>query len=332
MTEISDQPNIALIGGGTGSFTLLQELKHLTPNISALVNMSDDGGSTGRLRDELGVLPPGDVRQCLVALSDAPEIRDVFGYRFGEGTGGFQGHSLGNIILSGLELQYGDFAKATKVAGRILGITGQVIPVTLDNHTLMMTDSHETISGEYKIGHRRFNGKDVRLYHEPAAYMNPEAEEALQAADMIVIAPGNLYGSLLPALAVTGMPEAFEDTHAKTVMVTSLVTKPGQTDGWHVVDYVKEVEKYIGEGVIDAVLYNTAVPSPDLLSKYAADGEYPVDCSEERFAEIGATAVGADLLAKDIFQADRKDKAIRRTLIRHDAKRVGEELLHLLNS
>ena len=232
MTEISDHPNIAMIGGGTGSFTLLQELKHLTPNISALVNMSDDGGSTGRLRDELGVLPPGDVRQCLVALSDAPEVRDLFGFRFGEGAGEFRGHSLGNIILAGLELQYGDFAKATKVASRILGITGQVIPVTLDNHTLAMQDGDETVEGEYVIGHRKIDARDAHVYHQPAAFMNPEAEEAMQAANLLVIAPGNLYGSLLPALAVTGMKEAFADSPAKKVMITSLVTKPGQTDGW----------------------------------------------------------------------------------------------------
>jgi uncharacterized cofD-like protein len=325
--DMPEQPAIAMIGGGTGSFTLLQELKHCTPNIAALVNMSDDGGSSGRLRDELGVLPPGDVRQCLVALSDAPEARDVFSYRFGDGP--FKGHSLGNIILSGLELRYGDFAQATKVASHILRITGRVIPVTLENHRLMMDDGDEKIAGEYLIGHHAIASSEPFVYLEPAACINPEAKEAIREADMVVIAPGNLYGSLLPALAVGGMAEALRQSSAQKIMVANLVTKPGQTDGWHVADYIRAMERYLGEGAIDVALYNTAVPSKDLLYKYAAEGEYPVDTSEARFSEVKAVPIGADLVAGEIFTPDPKDTAIRRTLVRHDAKRVSKELMRL---
>jgi uncharacterized cofD-like protein len=324
MTEI-EAPHIAVIGGGTGSFTLLQELKHFTPNVSALVNMSDDGGSTGRLRDELGVLPPGDVRQCLVALSDAPEIRDLFNFRFGEG--GLAGHSLGNVILSGLELQHGDFVKAIKVADSIFRITGKVIPITTDKHTLMMKDGDETIRGEYRIGHREIRSEDAVVYLEPAADLHPEAEEAILTADLVAIAPGNLYGSLLPALSVRGIAETLQETPAPKVAVANLVTKPGQTDGWHVVDYVKTFEKYIGK--LDTVLYNDRLPDRDLLDKYAAEDEYPVGIEPGRFTEIEARAIGSDLLADSVFAPDTNDREIRRTLIRHDARKVGRLLMQI---
>lgn len=326
MSEI-EAAKIAVLGGGTGSFTLLQELKNFTPNISALVNMCDDGGSSGRLRDELGVLPPGDIRQCLVALSNAPELRDIFSFRFSDGQ--FEGHSLGNVILSGLELQHKDFAKAVKVASAILNITGEVIPITVDNHTLIMEDGDETIYGEHTIGHREIQQPEAYVRLEPEATINPEAEAAIYGADIVTIAPGNLYGSLLPTLTVKGVPEAIRGTDAKKVVVTNLVTKPGQTGGWHVVDYVKAFEKYIGEGEIDVILFNDKLPDSDLLEKYAADGEYPVAIEPERFKEVKARPVGANLLAEKIFTADHRDKAIRRTLIRHDAIKVGQELMRL---
>ncbi len=229
------KPHIALIGGGTGSFTLLNELKKLTPFITAIVNMSDDGGSTGLLRDELGVLPPGDVRQCLVALSDTREVRDLFNYRFDRGA--LANQSLGNVILSGLELKHGSFKKAVEVASSLLHITGKVAPVTLGEHTLVMKDGDEIIRGEYLIGHRPINNPGATVFLEPKAKLNPEARSAIENADLVVIAPGNLYGSLLPALAVDGMDAAFKNSLAKKVVVANLVNKPGQTDNWHVVDY-----------------------------------------------------------------------------------------------
>ncbi len=325
--EYSRSPKIVLIGGGTGSFTLLRELKLFTPNLSAVVNMSDDGGSTGRLRDELGVLPPGDVRQCLVALSDTPALRDIFNYRFGEGS--FSGHSLGNIILSGLELQYGSFDRAIKVAADLLHVTGAVIPVTLDRHELIMRDGRGVVRGEHLIGHRVFRDPQPQFYLEPAVKLNPEAAVAIKDADLVVVAPGNLFGSLVPALLVDGMRLAITSTKAKTVVVSNLVTKPGQTDGWHVVDYVRAVEHYIGVGQIDYVLYNDRAPSRQLLSKYAADREFPVAIEPERFGEVGAKAIGANLVAGTLSQQDKRDTAIRRTLIRHDAYEVGRQLMRI---
>lgn len=319
---------ITLIGGGTGSFTLLQDLKKLTPNITAIVNMSDDGGSTGALRDELGALPPGDVRQCLVALSNTPEVRDIFSYRFG-GEGPLSGHTLGNLILSGLEQRYESFNEALKVASSVLNITGKVVPVTLDQHILEMKDGDDIISGQYLIGNRPINNKDASIKVDPEVKINPEAREAILEADILVIAPGNLYGSLLPALAVEGVNQAIESTSAKVIMVSNLVTKPGQTDNWHVVDYVKKIENYIGENQIDTVLYNKDLPSEELLEKYAADGEFPVSTDPTRFEEVRAECIGKNLIAKTIATQDKNDKAIRRTLIRHDGKKVCDVISEL---
>lgn len=330
-----ENPNIVVIGGGTGSFTLLQELKHLTPNISALVNMSDDGGSTGRLRDELGVLPPGDVRQCLVALSDAPELREEFSYRFRDPDNtqaGLRGHSLGNLLLSGLAEKYGDFYKAVKVAGSLLKITGKVIPITINDHQLVMEDGDETIRGEFVIGHRSIANKDAVVRLEPEAVIHPDAEEAMHEADLLVIAPGNTYGSLLPALAVKGVAEAFQQSRAVKAVVANLMNKAGQTDDWGPVDYVKKFEEYVGKDQINAVLWNVRLPEHELFVKYASTGECPVDVinSRQRYHEVIARVVEADLIADEPFRPDPNDKAVPRTLIRHDAKKVGEQLMKLL--
>lgn len=319
---------LVVIGGGTGNFTLLRRLKQRFPDITAIVNMSDDGGSTGMLRDEYGVLPPGDIRQCLVALSDTPDVRNLFNYRFDRGS--LQNQSLGNVILSGLELQHGNFAKAVEVAGRLLHITGRVVPTTLEKHTLIMRDGDETVKGQFKIVQHHIKSERPEVYLEPAACLNPEAAHAIEEADMIVVSPGNLYGSLVPALSVQGMREALQKNKAVKVMVASLVNKPGQTDGWHVADYVRCLERSVGEGLFDYVLYNDEEPSDDLLARYAAEGELPVSCEQERFKQIKAQAIGSGLVAQRIIRQDPNDTIIRRTLIRHDGKKVAELLQQIL--
>ncbi len=323
------EPNIhvSIIGGGTGSFTILQELKNHTANISALVNMSDDGGSTGQLRDELGVLPPGDVRQCLVALSNVPEVRDLFDYRFGEGF--MKGHSLGNLILTGLELQYDDFERAVGLASRLLQITGEVIPVTLQKHDLVMDDADEVIRGEYTIGHRRITSRDATVRLDPEVSLHPRAYQAIVEADLLVVAPGNLYGSLLPALSPVGIRQAFAESTAVKIAVANLVTKPGQTDGWHVADYVATLEGYVGEDQFDAVLYNNEPPAPELLERYAEDGEFPVSHDSTGFERVRARAIGDNLIANEPFPKKHNDTLIPRTLIRHNPAAVCRALMDL---
>lgn len=324
----ADGIKIAVIGGGTGSFTLLGELKNRTEAIAALVNMADDGGSTGVLRDELGALPPGDIRQCLVALSDSPELRDLFNYRFDEGT--FKGHAFGNIFLSALERMTGDFGKGVKLASEVLNITGVVEPMTLTNVTLNMRDSDGKVTAhQFEIAHRKFIGKHLEFWLEPHAKANPRALRLIKQADIVVVAPGNLYGSLAPALMVDGIGEALKNTRALRLYVCNLVTKPGQTDGYTVTDFADEIERLAGAKFLDAVIYNTEKPSTDLLKKYAAEGELAVEYDAEKAKMAHYDVVGAAMLSGNIWQNTNKSDPIAsaRTLIRHNQVAAADAIL-----
>ena len=325
-------PKIAVIGGGTGSFTILSGLKHYSKNISAIVNMADDGGSTGQLRDELGVLPPGDVRQCLVALSNSPKMRDLFNYRFDSGS--LDGHAFGNLFLTALEKMTGSFAEAIDVADEVLNVQGRVIPVTLDSVKLVMKTKNNAkdIIGEYQIGNMNFNlsQKRPKLELAPKAKLNPEAKKALFDADMIVIAPGNLYGSLAPALLVDGMAEALTMAKAKIIFVCNLVTKPGQTDGFMVDDFASELERFVGKQFIDLVLFNTEEPSKNLEARYIKDAEYMVGYSLLAKKSKHYKVRGSNLLAKELPKTNSADKIQHtRSYIRHDPDLVARELMNI---
>lgn len=322
---------VVTIGGGTGSFTLLSALKSYVNNISAIVNMVDDGGSTGVLRDEMGVLPPGDVRQCLVALSDSPKVvRDLFNFRFGEGS--FEGHSFGNLFLSALEQTTGDFAQAVETASSILSIRGRVLPVTLDNVKLVWTKKDgERVEGEFEVGESNLqaDGDKPELSLTPPAQLNTAAKHAITQADIVVIAPGNLYGSLAPALLVDGMGEALQKTKGLVVYVSNLVTKPGQTTGMGVVDHAREIERFIGSPVLDYVLYNNAKPSDELLKKYAQDNEFALDFDSEELTKQRFTTIGDDFVSGEIYEQNPHDTKVQRTLIRHNADLVARHLMRI---
>lgn len=325
-----DQVKIAVIGGGTGSFTLLSTLKDHTSQIAALVNMADDGGSTGVLRDELGTLPPGDVRQCLVALSDSPELRDLFNYRFEEGS--LKGHAFGNLLLTALEKMKGSFTEGIELASRLLNITGVVEPITSTNVTLAMKDSkNEVTKGEFTISDMDFHGERPEFWLEPEATASPKALAAIEQADMIIIAPGSLYGSLAPALIVPGIGEALRKSKAFKVYVCNLVTKPGQTDGFTVTDFANEIERLAGGPFLDAVLFNTEEPSKQLLNKYAKSGELSVSYDKTTLQEAPYIAAGAQLLSGSIWKNNNTSDPIaaNRTLIRHDSKAVATALMEL---
>jgi len=291
--------------------------------------MSDDGGSTGVLRDELGALPPGDVRQCLVALSESDEkMRNLFNYRFDEGA--LEGHSFGNLFLTALEKTTGSFGEAVKTAGDILKISGQVVPVTLSNIKLVLTEpGGEVIKGEYQIVQHTFKSSRPNLSLEPAAKLNPEAKAAIENADIVVIAPGNLYTSLAPTLMVGGISEALAATSAKLVYVSNLVTKPGQTDGFKVHDYVREIERFIGSKTVDYVIYNEVKPSSALLKKYAQAGEYAVEFDQTVFEKSRYQAIGADLISGNIPKLKASEQRIPRTLIRHDSDKVARLIMRI---
>ncbi len=322
---------IAVIGGGTGSFTLLKALKNYTSQIAALVNMADDGGSTGALRDELGTLPPGDVRQCLVALSQTPKIRDLFNYRFEEGS--LKGHAFGNLFLTALEKMTGSFSEGVELASEVLNIKGIVEPITeTDVKLVTKMKNGKEVRGEFEIAHFDFQGERPKFFLEPKAKPSPRALKAIEQADMVIIAPGNLYGSLAPALIVPGVGKALANTNAFVVYVCNLVTKPGQTDNFSVSDFATEIERLAGRrNILDAVLYNTEMPSESLMKRYAKAGEISVTYDEDELRKAPYIAAGAPLVAGAIWKNTNKSDPIaaKRTLIRHDSDATAKALLEL---
>ncbi len=325
-------PRVVVIGGGTGSFVVLSGLKRYTSNITALVSMADDGGSTGQLRDELGALPPGDVRQCLVALSDSPRLRELFTYRFEEGS--LQGHAFGNLFLTALEKMTGSFVEAVEEASSVLAIKGRVEPISLDEvHMSMVTPAGKVLKGQFVGTQADFEGSlrpDVRLDQD--AHINPAARQAILDADIIVIAPGGLYTSLAPALIVNGVQDVLKQATAPLVYVSNLVTKPGQTDNFTVSDYAAEIERFTGRP-LDHVIYNNTPPSATLLEKYAHDKEYPVVFDEKQVASAYYQAHGVDLVAKKIANATSGDPIAEvRSFIRHDQDLLAREIISIYSS
>lgn len=322
---------IVVIGGGTGSFTLLSELKNYTHNLTALVNMVDDGGSTGVLRDELGVLPAGDIRQCLVALSATPKVRELFSYRFDEG--GMKGHAFGNLFMAALEKMTGSFAEAVETASEVLSVKGRVEPITLDNTKLVVRlEDGTVVNGQHNMNELKIpEGERPWLDLEPEAHINPRARQAIVDADLVVIAPGLLYGSLAPALLVKGVTRALAESKAKKVYVCNLVTKPGQNDGYKVSDFVAEIERFAGVPM-DYVLYNNHRPSADLIERYAHDGEFLVDWDKAELEKKHYKSSGKRLIADSAWvnsNASSDPLAAQRSLIRHDADRVARELMRI---
>ncbi|HSX12133.1 MAG TPA: gluconeogenesis factor YvcK family protein, partial [Rhabdochlamydiaceae bacterium] len=275
---------IVVIGGGTGNFSVLKGLKNYPVDISAIVSMADDGGSTGILRDELGVLPPGDVRQCLVALSNSSRLlRSLMNYRFENG--GLGGHSFGNLILSALEKVTGSFEKAVEEVGKILAIKGKVIPVTTHQVRLkMILNNRKVLEGEKDIYLSQEIDQGYKsIYLEPYAEVNPHAVQEIMNADLVVIGPGGLHTSLIPNLLVEGVADVLKRSHSKKIFVVNLMNRKGQTTGFKVSDYLSEIIKYIGKDIFDYILVNNQPPSQELIDVYAEEGTLvPNDLKEER--------------------------------------------------
>lgn len=314
------------VGGGTGSFVLLSGLRRYVRNLTAIVTMSDDGGSTGILRDELGALPPGDVRQCLVALSRSPRLRDLFNYRFDKGR--LCGHSFGNLFLTALADVTGSFEDAVCEASTILSIEGNVIPVTTHDVRLVATlTDGTTIAGEHNLASTRLVPGAFVLSLEPRAQVNSRAAAAIQDADMVVVCPGNLYASVIPHFLVEGVSAVIRTSPARKVLVAPLMNKVEHTAGFMVHDYVGEIERYAGGPVFDYVVYNTTRPPVDVLERYQEEGE-PVGCDEQKMAGAHYTPLGGDLLSRNLAEVTKGD-LLRRTLIRHDPDRIARRLMQL---
>ena len=322
---------IAVIGGGTGSFTMLSALKNYTTQIAAIVSMADDGGSTGVLRDELGTLPPGDVRQCLVALSDSPKIRDLFDYRFEEGT--LKGHSFGNLLLTALEKVSGDFSEAVETASEILRINGIVIPATLDDIRLKMewAETSLILHGERVIDAEFFkhDPRKAVLSLTPVAHPNPTALKAIEQADVIVIAPGDLYTSLGPLLVIEGIGQALRNSKALKIYVSNLVSKKGQTDHFTVSNHADEIERFAGCHFLDYVLFNEEDPTLEIAARYKQEGGYITQVDSAVLMHKHYKAIGGNFLGKMAKMHKGDSIPVTRSLIRHDAGAVAKAIMEL---
>jgi uncharacterized cofD-like protein len=248
-------PRIVAIGGGTGLSSLLRGLKQYTSNLFAIVTVADDGGSSGRLRDEYRVLPPGDFRQCLIALADAePLMKQLFDHRFKEGS--LDGHSFGNLFIMAMADVTGNFEHALRESGKVLAVKGTIVPSTLQDVTLVASINGSNVVGESKIPKQ--NGRISQVFLKPdGAQVNPEAAQAILNAELIVIGPGSLYTSILPNLLVEGMVEAIKASPALKVLVCNLAAQHGETDGYGVDDYIRVIHEHVGGNLFDFVLVNS---------------------------------------------------------------------------
>jgi uncharacterized cofD-like protein len=315
---------VVVIGGGTGNFVVLKGLKKYPLDLTAIVSMADDGGSTGILRDELGVLPPGDVRQCLVALSNSSRLmRSLMNYRFENG--GLGGHSFGNLLLSALEKVTGSFEKAVEEAGKILYIKGKVIPVTTHQVRLkMVLNNRKILEGEKEV----YLSKEIdqgykTIYLEPFPKVNPRVIEEIHNADLIVVGPGGLHTSLIPNLLVEGVCEAIDRSDAKKVYVVNLMNRKGQTTGYKTSHYMQELVRFMGKDPFDHILLNVQKPPKELIDVYSDEGDLVEnDMEDERL-------IFADLLGR-VAQEPKKD-LLKRNLIRHDSKKLAQELMNIVD-
>jgi uncharacterized cofD-like protein len=327
--------SIVVIGGGTGTHPILRGLKRYndTINISAIITMADSGGSTGRLRDEFGQLPVGDVRMALTALASEVDendqlLRELFLHRFDKGEG-LNGHNFGNLLIVALTQILGSEAKAVKAASRILRVKGTVLPVTEDDvHIVAEYDDGKVVEGEHEIDEPpedRFDHHIVSLATNPKAHITKDAQLALLSADLILIGPGDLYSSLLANCVVEGVPEAIQSSKAKFVFASNLMTRPGQTHNMTACQHVDEVTKYVGR-MPDCVIVNTGEVPAHLLEKYAQGFQFPVvdDCVSSAY-----TVIRADLLSSDEV-VKKKGDVLQRSLVRGDGDKFAKVLLGLL--
>jgi uncharacterized cofD-like protein len=320
---------VAVLGGGTGTFTILSGLKKHPIDISAIVNISDDGGSTGVLRDEMGVLPPGDIRQCLVALSKADEhLRELFLYRFSNES--LKGHNFGNLFLSTLEKIVGDPIKAINVAHQILRVRGRVIPVSRIPATLeAVLENGSVLRGEKVIDARDSSRPPIqRCWLQPNVQVNPEAVDAIRDADAIVIGPGDVYTSIVPVILVSGIAHAIAESKGTVIHVVNMASKPGQTDGYAASKHIEAVQNYLSPAKIDVVVMNNARPSPALLERYIDQGEHPVEDDLDNKTPFRIWR--GSLISDEIREQLPQDK-IQRSLLRHDPDKLAQAVMDVIS-
>ncbi|OPX85448.1 MAG: Gluconeogenesis factor [Pelotomaculum sp. PtaB.Bin104] len=312
-------PKIVVIGGGTGLSVLLRGLKKYTSNLTAIVTVADDGGSSGRLRGDLGILPPGDIRNCLVALADKePLMEELLQYRFP--TGELAGHCMGNLLLAALTGITGGFDQAVRGLSKVLAVRGQVLPATLANVTLCaeLTDG-TVVQGESNV--TGSPGQIKRVFIKPSRCLPlPEALEAIREADAIVLGPGSLYTSIIPNLLVKGIPEALARASAIKIYVCNVMTQPGETEGYTGSDHLRAIIDHAGK-FLDYALMNTSQVPLRLRARYRQEGASPVLVDLVEIEKLGITLVCADLIHKSAVvrhHPEELSRAIMRLVISHN--------------
>lgn len=314
--RLSRGPKIVVLGGGTGLSNLLRGLKQFSSNITAIVTVADDGGSSGRLRREIGVLPPGDIRNCLAALADEEKLlTELFQYRFQAGSG-LVGHSFGNLFLTAMNEVTGNLEQAIAASSKVLAVRGQVLPSTLSDVQLWaeLSDGRRIV-GESKITEAR--GRIVAIGCLPAnPPALPNAVKAIQEADYIVIGPGSLYTSIIPNLLVPEIANAIAKRQVPRIYVCNIMTEPGETDGFKVSDHIRAIDRACGRYLFDAVLVQREPPSPEAKARYARENSVAVELDREAIVESGRRIIAANVMQESETFA-----------VRHDPHRLARVLL-----
>ncbi|MGE5587712.1 MAG: gluconeogenesis factor YvcK family protein [Clostridia bacterium] len=317
--QLGRGPRVVVVGGGTGLSTLLRGIKAYTSNVTAIVTVADDGGSSGRLRKEMGVLPPGDIRNCLVALADSePLMARLFQYRFPEGDPtGLGGHTFGNLFIATMSAITGDFEQAVKESSRVLAVRGRVLPSTLEDVVLVAEcEGGVVVEGESTLS---TCGAPIRRVFlrpgDPVAL--PDAVEAIAGAEVIVLGPGSLFTSVLPNLLVPEITEAIRRSSALKVYVCNVMTEPGETDGFDASDHLKALFEHVGGGIVDVVVVNTGDVPPRLAERYRQEGAYPVVVDSDELKALGVSVVEGDLVSAADYA-------------RHDPERLARAIMKLV--
>jgi uncharacterized cofD-like protein len=315
--KLNRGPAVTVIGGGTGLSVLLRGIKSVTSNITAIVTVADDGGSSGRIRQDLGMIPPGDLRNCLVALADTePLMEKLFQHRFG-GEGGLAGHNFGNLFIAAMTEVLGDVEQALKESSKVLAVRGRVLPASTQKVRLWarMTDG-SMVEGESKIP--LANKRIDRVYLQPEETMPVESSlEAIRDADAIILGPGSLYTSILPNLLVQGVADTLRKSQAVKIYICNVMTQPGETDGYSASEHVKAILDHVGPGIIDYVVINNQNVAEELRQKYADQGAYPVISDVEVIEAMGMKAVLADVINET-------------NLVRHDPLKLSRTIVSMI--
>lgn len=320
---LSKGPKVVVIGGGTGLSVLLRGLKEYTSNITAIVTVADDGGGSGILREDLGMLPPGDIRSCILALANTePIMEKLLQYRFNDGM--LKGQSFGNLFIAAMNEICGSFEEAIKETSSVLAVTGKVLPMTLEDVTLYaVLENGHTVKGESAIPlkNKELDSRIKQVYMEPRiSYPLVEAVEAIQDADLIVLGPGSLYTSVIPNLLVNGMVKTIYHAEAPKVYIANIMTQPGETDGYTVLDHVDGILTHSRDDLLDYVIVNTEKIPRGILERYTLDGSEPVILKEGE----------EDILKSKGIQVIKENLVdIKKDYIRHDALKLSRILVEI---